>query len=721
LKIIDRRKLIDELYREKMQKIHVLGILRSIFSENFNKSRCHPEHCRIGLGNMFHQLNDNGILEVKAAARLIRSTNLSYRVAFFLYFSHMKRIAIVLFAFTWMAESRLCAQHTSVSWEKKILSAEGPYITLHKPESEDFFSHVQHLEAPPPGGEGFRAYLQQLKDSINQLPRRTDRKRGTAEQIPEPILHRQFEGNSYNGSAPNDNHIAISRNNLIISVINTNIFTYDLNEDSLLSVQSLQQFCAPLGLPDVKYDPRVLYDPDEDRFILVILNGFTWQTSWIAVAFSRSSNPAADGWNLYALNGNPLDNETWSDYPHLAVSGSDLFITVNTFLNGSFNNSGYVESTFWQLDKMAGYRGDSGLTAAYFHQLRYQPDGADTMKPIFNFTPIKGGSGHYGEKMFLLSNENLAPESNRYFLTIVNGGAASSNLKMVEMRSSQSYGLPPDARQMQNHRFDCVDARIQDGFFENNILHFVHNTITPLNGAGFVYGRIYFPEFEHRSIDIAHYYHDSLDFGFPAISYTGRNALENDAIITFNHCGREYPSGMSACYVDHEGRLSEREEVERGAGYVDVLGIGVQRFYERWGDYSGSQRLYQTPGWVIGAGYGSKANRRPETRIALLSSPHWQSGPPSVDFARDFKLYPNPAQRFFEVEFILDEPQKLRFVLTTAAHAKGGSIDLHAAQVRRGANRYSFNTTPLRNGVYNLLIINENGELIKRTKVVVAN
>ncbi|GCD78188.1 hypothetical protein JCM31826_16700 [Thermaurantimonas aggregans] len=611
------------------------------------------------------------------------------------------------------------AQRLDFFYEDVSIQAKGPFFST-SPSSIDYFAAVQHLEAPYPGGQGFRAYLRHLKDSIHQLPRLSSKKRTTS-AIEKPVLERQFEGNVYNGSAPNDNHIAISEANILVSVINTNIFIYDLKNDTLLSVQSLQQFCNPTGLTDTKYDPRILYDPDEDRFIMVILNGFTWQTSKIVVAFSKSSLPHLDGWNLYVLNGNPLNNQTWSDYPHLAVSNSDLFITFNTFLNGSFNNSGYVESTFWQVDKQAGYRGDTSLATKYFYNIRYKSDGVDTLRPMFNFTPIKGGSGHYGDKMFLLSNENLAAQSNRYFLVTVEGKTTNSTLKIKEFNTSTPYGLPPDAQQMQNHRFDCVDARVQDGFYENNILHFVHNTITPINGAGFVYCRVERPESQQPRVSSTVFYDDSLDFGFPAISYTGRHVLENDAIITFNHSGRDYPSGMSACYVNSEGLLSERLEIERGNSYVDVIGIGVQRFYERWGDYSGAQRLYHMPGWVLAAGYGSKTNRRPETRIALLTPSKLADEPAPFNFASEFKLFPNPAHRFFEVEFVLEQPQRLRFVLTPVNHGFANQILLSTADVRRGANRFTFDTQPLRNGVYQLFIQNEEGVIIKKTKVIVLN
>jgi hypothetical protein len=68
---------------------------------------------------------------------------------------------------------------------------------------------------------------------------------------------------------------------------------------------SLDTFGALIQHPHGKYDPRVIYDPKRDRFIIVFLNGFTDQTSFIYVAFSESNDPLGN-WHLYTLPAIPF-------------------------------------------------------------------------------------------------------------------------------------------------------------------------------------------------------------------------------------------------------------------------------------------------------------------------------------------------------------------------------------------------------------------------------
>ena len=68
------------------------------------------------------------------------------------------------------------------------------------------------------------------------------------------------------------------------------------------------------------------YDPIHDRFVLVFLNGFDPLTSYIIVAFHKQTIPAGL-WNMYALPGNPKDNDRWTDYPMIALTEGELFLT----------------------------------------------------------------------------------------------------------------------------------------------------------------------------------------------------------------------------------------------------------------------------------------------------------------------------------------------------------------------------------------------------------
>ena len=197
----------------------------------------------------------------------------------------------------------------------------------------DFKVQLQRVQAPSPGGDGYRSYLEQIKAALPEIrgvaPNATSAK--ISDEVPAPLLQTNFRGNSYFNGVPNDNDLAISHGGKIVSVVNSNIFFFE-ESGTPLGDLSLSAWAAPLGLTAVKYDPRVLYDPVHDRFILVCLNGFVDSTSAIIVGFSATNDPTGN-WHLYALPGDPNGDSLWTDYPIVALNEHELFITGNLLQN----------------------------------------------------------------------------------------------------------------------------------------------------------------------------------------------------------------------------------------------------------------------------------------------------------------------------------------------------------------------------------------------------
>src|ERR1043165_4948883 len=169
---------------------------------------------------------------------------------------------------------------------------------------EDWNPVVQNIEAPNPGTGAPRKKLLQIKDSLSRIyPKKhlaTAKKSPLV--IPAPYMGVNLQGNVYNSSTPNDNDIAISNGNKIISVQNSTVYKYDINTGTPLGYISLTAFASVLANPNTKYDPKTIYDPVQDKFIVVFLNGFTDTTSSSTVAFSASNDPNG-AWNMYELPG----------------------------------------------------------------------------------------------------------------------------------------------------------------------------------------------------------------------------------------------------------------------------------------------------------------------------------------------------------------------------------------------------------------------------------
>jgi hypothetical protein len=177
-----------------------------------------------------------------------------------------------------------------------------------------FTAKVYSIEAPYPGSDTYRNYLHQLKSlrysNLNSQKSQTkSSKKVTTNQ--EPIAELGFQGNAF-GGIPNDNDIAISNGGQVVSVSNTDVYIYE-EDGTLLLNFDLANLADSLGLVANSYDPKIVYDPLADKFILVFLNGSSAPSTDIIVCFSQT-NDATQQWNVYNLPGNPFNNNAWSDF-----------------------------------------------------------------------------------------------------------------------------------------------------------------------------------------------------------------------------------------------------------------------------------------------------------------------------------------------------------------------------------------------------------------------
>lgn len=520
-----------------------------------------------------------------------------------------------------------------------------------------------------------------------------------------PLVARSFRGNLYDGSVPTDNHIAVSNNGMLVSVANSNIFIYDTEADTLLGTVSLEAFFDTLGLPANKYDPRVIYDPRYDRFIIMCLSGNTDSTSNIVVAFSQTPNPMAE-WNIYALPGNPLNDSSWSDYPIAAITSDELFITVNLLHNDTLNTIDswkhlFRQSLIWQIGKQAGYEGNT-LQTRYYRDILYSG------KPVRNLCPIQGGSTTYGPDIYLLSNRNFDLQNDTFFILRLTGvlDDPGTYLQFNVRKADVSYGLAPDGKQRFNRILQTNDSRVLAGYLEDDQIHFVQNTVNPVTARAAVYHGIISHASTAKNIHGAIIGADSLDFAYPCISHTGKYPGDAEAIITFDHTSVDTFAGFSAVFYDGLSGYSQRVTLKAGTDFVSPL-PGTR---QRWGDYSGSQRKYDEPGKVWAAGFfGERTGiyRINSTWIAEIISPDTSSQPPVFIAAagrNHSQIFPNPAADVFTVEFAL---QKDKFLDISLCDASGTVVKTFIRdRVMSGRNRFSFSLTPLKAGIYFLRIMN---------------
>ncbi len=525
--------------------------------------------------------------------------------------------------------------------------------------------------------------------------------------VPQPVQLKGFKGN-LSQSTPNDNDIAVSNAGIICSVVNTNMNIIN-DTGKVLSARTLSSIAK--GITNLKstYDPRVMYDPEADRFILVFMQGSTSQDTRIIVGFSQTNDPALN-WNFYTIRGNLFGDSSWSDYPIISISNNELFLTVNRLKDKTYWKNGFIESFIWQLDKDNGYKGDS-LNQKVYYDIKYNN------KPIWSICPAKGGSKSYGPNMHFFSVRPDQLWNDTVFVheitnTIKSGKA---ELKLRVAKADNHYGLQPNAFQPNGKKLQTNDARILSAMYENGIFYMVGNSVdAKYNSAGFYLITIdnYWSK-DSLKAKLQIISSDTMDYGYPSIAYCGGGLGDNSAMITCSHVSpRSFP-GNSLVYVDRNLNLSTPAIMKLGESNILLIGDSV----ERWGDYSGIQRKYNELGKVFYNGsFGFNNDNR--TWVGISKNADAKLGNDDLiklsnEQLNDVSIYPIPAKEYVNIDFKNEEKKVLNFVLIDM---QGKETLLLTERAKAGLNRFVFNALNLNNGYYQLVI--KDGETVVHSKKI---
>lgn len=516
--------------------------------------------------------------------------------------------------------------------ESKLFSVPRSFTAKprHIPLSPD--PQLKRLEAPGPDGDDVRAHLMRLKEEQRRrYPIRTGTETGKTSAATQPVIKEGFSMKRYvgtsgtltdvTGGTPNDNTLAVSDNGIVMAGINSLVWAYDSHTDSLLfpfGTLSLSGIAGGGGITIHYYDPKLIYDPLADRFILVFLRNNDPTNSAIVVAFSSTSNPL-DDWNVYLLPGNPLNNNRWTDYPALSISDKELYITGNLIIPGQPWQLGFDGSVIWQVNLEQGYNNASSLDARLWHDIKFNN------RYIRNLHPVQDASGNGGQTQYFLSNRNFSLSNDSVFLATLSGLQDDPNttLSVGLVQMDEPYGVPPFARQADTDTsasgegFDTNDGRVLGAFLLNNNIHFTSNSVNPATGLAAIYqGKL--EEVDNSPVGTGRIIgHPTWDLGYPNMSFTGADPCGQDHLIAFNYTSPTDFSGVAAVHCNDFYELSDFTVLKEGLNYVDKIPGG----YERWGDYFGMQRRYGQPNEVWTSGFYGLATKSSGTWINRLGTP----------------------------------------------------------------------------------------------------
>lgn len=511
-----------------------------------------------------------------------------------------------------------------------------------------------------------------------------------------PVVGTNFLGNTNNGMSPMDNSIAVSAN-WIVSVANTTIEFDDLSGNNTY-YNDIPTFFNDPGISNV-CDPVVIYDSGADRFIFFAQEcAGNSSNSYLLIAFSKSNNPNS-GWWTYKLTGNPINNNKWFDYPKLAVSNNELYITGNLFSNnpgGTFD-----QAILYQIQKNNGYSGAS-ISWQYWSNIPGTP---------FTLLPVSWGqSGNYGPGCYLVASIPGGGSSVKLYDLTDDMTATNEQLNYYSVPTS-AYSPAGDASQQGTScLLDNGDCRTLSGFYLNGKIHFVFHSDIGSGWNGINYNRLDVSSKTNQRSTFGSV--GNSDYSYPTVVSYATNPTDASVMIGFGRSSSSMFPEIRAVNCDNGMNWSNSTLIKGSSNYISY----TSSTKERWGDYTGSSRMHNSTNpsvWINGM-FGNSANTW-DTWIAEIHDN--EVGIKETNNKNTGKVYPNPIVENFVLEFTLENQTVLNIEITDVT----GKIvkTLYEGKAHAGVNTFSFNKANLAAGTY-FLTIRDESKLYKNEKIIIS-
>lgn len=515
----------------------------------------------------------------------------------------------------------------------------------------------------------------------------------TAED-PEVLL--KFEGPWMIKGSPPDLSFAISTSGNIVALNNDGI-EYYTSSGSYLGGEYWSDFYSGSQITSKLYDPRIIFDSEHNRFVMVLLHGSKPDVSKILLAISYSDNPEKDGWYYYTLKGDQTGSNLWFDYPNIGMSTTDIYITGNLY--NSDGKFGKVQ--VMQIDKNSVYTKNT-IQFFYFTNLSSEPFNAFTLFPV-----SYGFKGNYGPGMYMVSSKSGGSDKLRLWYIDKSYASGNPNLYSYTINVPE-YSVGGNAGQYgTSDLLDVGDCRVLSGFYLNGTIHVVHLTNVGDGWSGIDYHRINVKTQTAQSSDFG--LAGSYDYAYPAVGSYATKETDKSVIIAFLRSGDDIYPQCRVVHVDNNMDWSGSTLVKEGETYVDLLTATT----ERWGDYITVCRQFvnnaQYPVlWMTGM-YGANVSslnryntyRSKIAKIFALKT----SAEETLDVTDPSRTYPLPFKDLFTHEFQLSEAQTIHIEILDM---NGRTIKkLYDDFLKPGKHKLSFTVNNLMYGSYVLKIFGD--------------
>jgi hypothetical protein len=422
-----------------------------------------------------------------------------------------------------------------------------------------------------------------------------------------PVVSGTIEGVGFDTNAstagfysiPSDTHGAAGPNH-VMNVTNYTVEWYTkagalqnrlrLGRNSSTAAGS---FFEPLAPANALFDPKVLWDQHNNRFVVVALEyrdtarGDSVNSSRILLAVSDDADP--NGTWFYTQTNSVLNVggvNRWADYPSFGMDASNLYVTCNMFGFGAGSGAG---SRLWIFPKSTFY---SGTPATFPTYNVFNPGTAAGIGSIFAAAPAHSfGSLPAGVGTYLVTAGLSSGATDFLSVITVSSGASPTFTNTYLNLGDITNGNLPGAPQLGSATtIEAGDTRIQTIIARNNNLYVAH-TINPSSGTDVGQATVrYYRLSTSGSISVA----ETGNIGGESISagahtYYPSLAVNNAGDIAINFCFSSPTTFAGLAYTVRQNGVDPSGVPQPPTIYADGIAAYVRQFNggrNRWGDYT---------------------------------------------------------------------------------------------------------------------------------------
>jgi hypothetical protein len=395
--------------------------------------------------------------------------------------------------------------------------------------------------------------------------------KGRPHRSPKPRL--SFAGTGDSGWIPPDTQGAVGPNH-IVETLNGEVQIAGRNGVVLKSVTLLNFWSSVGGITEV-FDPRVTYDPYNDRWITSGGANPSAASAAILIGVSQTGDPTG-AWSLYKVAADPTGT-TWADAPTLGFNVNWIVVQANMFTMAN----GSAGSTLWVFNKANLYANGAGAYTKIKEPSGFGDIPATTYDPALSAMYL---AETYSPGIAKLRISTLTGAVGAEVLTT---GVAFPTGSSAWRSSGPTINFAPQLGSTQ--KIDTDDDRLESCVYRNDAIWIAHTVFLPSSstptrssaqwweidasagnlGATLQFGRVDDPT-------------NNFFYAYPSIAVNANN----DALVGYSRfSASQYASANYSFRYGTDPIDTLRADTVMKAGqaaYYKDFGTGDNR----WGDYS---------------------------------------------------------------------------------------------------------------------------------------